>query len=181
MGQAVKLFQSPEGVKVDDLEYAERAEAWTWCARTLGQEVDLQRIDGLVEITAGVRSGNLKESIQRVMKSSPSDFLPSPGLVIAAANKIAGEQREEAQRALSEHRRATYQLEASVSRATPEQVAELRERISELARQSKYGESKPWTEKLKGTGGKGIEAVRKFVSESPAIEQRVERLAKGDY
>ncbi len=147
---------------MDDIGHAQRAEAWTWAARTLGQELDSQRLDGLIELTENVGVENLKPAIQAVMRSMPSDFLPSVGLVIAAANRIAGEHREEARVKLFAHREDRARIEARSKPCTPEQLQEIRDAIAGLARKEKTGSAALWTAKLKTLDdSRGIEAARK--------------------
>lgn len=73
-------------------EVAQRATVWTLAARTMGVQVDDVRIAGLVEVTSVVPIGDLKPSIEAVMRTEPNGFLPSPGAVIQAYRSIS-EQR----------------------------------------------------------------------------------------
>jgi hypothetical protein len=61
-------------------------------------EASSERIDGLVEVTSGVGVENLKPALEVVIKTEPRGFLPSPGAVIAAANRIADRKRSNAPR-----------------------------------------------------------------------------------
>lgn len=74
---------------MNDQELQARLTAWAWAAQTLGVEASVDRIRGLVEVTSKVRIENLKPALEAVIKSEPEGFLPSPGAVIAAANRIA--------------------------------------------------------------------------------------------
>lgn len=74
---------------MSDYEQAQRISAWTWAAQTLGVNVTQERIAGLVGVTRRVRLDNLRPALERVIQSEPQGFLPSPGAVIAAANRIA--------------------------------------------------------------------------------------------
>jgi len=149
---------------MDPNEYAQRVAAWTWAAMTLGQELDPDRAEGLVEMTKGVRIENLRPALIQVMQSNPSDFLPSPGLVIQAANRIAGERREAAQERLRESRRQNMIAAGRDKPANPEQIQEIRDAIEALANKAKYGNKKPWTDKLKDLNDtRGLDAARRAV------------------
>lgn len=74
---------------MNDPERAQRISAWTWAAQVLGVAVTPERIDGLVDVTTRVRCENLRPALEVVIQTEPQGFLPSPGAVIAAANRIA--------------------------------------------------------------------------------------------
>lgn len=73
-------------------ERAQRIAAWGWAAALLGVEAGPDRILGLVEVTSRVRLDRLKPALEAVIKSEPAGYLPSPGAVIAAANRLAERQ-----------------------------------------------------------------------------------------
>jgi hypothetical protein len=83
---------------VKDYEQALRLTAWNWAAETLGVEATTERLAGLVEVTARVSTENLRPALEVVIQTEPRGFLPSPGAVIAAANRIADRKRGAAPR-----------------------------------------------------------------------------------
>ena len=74
-------------------ERARRLTAWTWAAQTLGVTATADRLEGLVDVTAGVAANNLRPALEAVIKTEVRGFLPSPGAVIAASNRIADRKR----------------------------------------------------------------------------------------
>lgn len=70
-------------------ELQQRLVAWTWAAQTLGVEISITRLRGLVEVTGSVRIASLKPALEACIKSEPNGFLPSPGAVIAMARTLA--------------------------------------------------------------------------------------------
>lgn len=91
-----------------DEEYALRTTAWTWASETLGIESSPDRLDGLIELTSGVRAENLKRALEAAMKSNPSTFLPSVQSVIAAGSRIAAEDREAERQRTDRARRGQF-------------------------------------------------------------------------
>ena len=144
---------------MNDLEAAQRLTAWTWAAETLGIEASQERLAGLVEVTRGVGLENLRPALESVIQTEPRGFLPSPGAVIAAANRIAGIRRDKSMAELQASRREHARLAAVASPANPEQVQEIRERIAFLAGQSSKHKS-AWTEKIPQNDQKGLAAAR---------------------
>lgn len=82
-------------------ERAARIAAWAWAASLLGVEAGPDRIMGLVEVTSSVPLPRLKPALERVIKSEPQGFMPSPGAVIAAASRLAELEHAGQPRALS--------------------------------------------------------------------------------
>jgi hypothetical protein len=144
---------------MNDLETAQRLTAWTWAAETLGIEASQERLAGLVQVTRGVSHENLKSALEVVIQTEPRGFLPAPGAVIAAANRIAGIRRDKAMAELQASRREHARIAAVVAPASPEQVQEIRDRIALLAGSSSMHKS-AWTEKIPKNDQKGLAAAR---------------------
>ncbi len=83
---------------MSDFEEAKRLTAWTWAAETLGVEASAERLAGLVEVTHRIRVENLRPALEVVIQTEPRGFLPSPGAVISAANRIADRKRSDTPR-----------------------------------------------------------------------------------
>ena len=120
-------------------ERAQRIAAWIWAAETLGVELTPERADGLVDVTARVRLDTLKPALQSCQQTETSGFLPAPGVVIAAANRISGQIRE---RLLTEHYERLRERERLAAKSIPrdpEAMKEIRDRIEFLARGKQAG------------------------------------------
>lgn len=114
-------------------ERAQRIAAWTWAAETLDIEVLTPRMNGLIQTTARVRVENLQPALQAALESDSRGFLPAPGAVIDAANRIAGVKREQYEIARRQRHRREAMIEANASPLTPEQMDEIRQKIAQLA------------------------------------------------
>ena len=101
-------------------ERAIRISAWTWTAQTLGITATPERIDGLVDVTRCVRVENLRPALERLMQSEPQGYLPSPGAVIAAANRIADRKHSATPRIGSGHELSHDEHERLMAELNPQ-------------------------------------------------------------
>lgn len=114
-------------------EFAKRIAAWAWAAETLGIETTRERLRGLVDVTRSVLLADLQPAIRDAMAAEERGFLPAPGLVIQMAKKRAAQRYDALQAARRDRDRDAVMIAARASPTSPEQLAEIRKRIAELA------------------------------------------------